>query len=154
MKYLKIFEGSESFFGTTNYGDFELNKPANKVIFNMFICDYESPNWKENVEILKSIDFQTSIEKSKGYHKGLAIQVLLDMDIQSAKEFSDEISNMFLDKPLIVIAEVNVIMKKQPIGYYFDKDLWEPGRYFDKLIESGERGVFIYDPKSHQVSFP
>jgi predicted Ser/Thr protein kinase len=53
MKYLKIFEGSESFFGTSNYGDFEINKPAHKVIFNMFICDYESPNWKENVEILK-----------------------------------------------------------------------------------------------------
>jgi hypothetical protein len=145
MKYLKIFEGSESFFGTTNYGDFEINKPANKVIFNMFICDYESPKWKENVEILKRIDFPTSIEKSKGYHKGLSIQVLLDMDIQSAKEFSDEIFNMFLDKPLIVIAEVNVIMKKQPIGYYFDKDLWEPGRYFDKLIERGEGGVFIYE---------
>jgi hypothetical protein len=59
------------------------------------------------------------------------------------EEFSDEIVNMFLDKPLIVIAEVNVIMKKQPIGYYFDKDLWEPGRYFDKLIESGEGGVFM-----------
>lgn len=149
MKYLKIFEGSESFFGTSNYSDFEINKPAHKVIFNMFICDYESPNWKENVEILRGINFPTSIEKSKGYHKGLSIQVLLDMDIQSAKEFSDEIINMFLDKPLIVIADVNVIMKKQPIGYYFDKDLWEPGRYFDKLIESGERGVFIYDPKSH-----
>ena len=38
------------------------------------------------------------------------------MDIQSAKDFSDEIVNMFLDKPLIVIAEVNVIMKKQPIA--------------------------------------
>ena len=125
-----------------------------KVILNLYICGYESPNWKENVEILKSIDFPTSIEKSKGYHKGLSIQVLLDMDIQSAKEFSDEILNMFLDKPLIVIAEVNVIMKKQPIGYYFDKDLWEPGRYFDKLIEKGERGVFIHNPKSPQVSFP
>ena len=45
-------------------------------------------------------------------------------------------------------------MKKQPIGYYFDKDLWEPGRYFDKLIESGERGVFIHNPKYPQVSFP
>ena len=52
MKYLKIFEGSESFFGTTNYGDFELNKPTDKVIFNMFICDYESPNWKENTNRL------------------------------------------------------------------------------------------------------
>jgi hypothetical protein len=27
----------------------------------MYICDYQSPNWKENVEILNSIEFPTSI---------------------------------------------------------------------------------------------
>jgi hypothetical protein len=41
-----------------------------KVILNMYICDYESPNWKDNVEILNSIEFPTSIPTSKGHHRG------------------------------------------------------------------------------------
>jgi hypothetical protein len=139
----KNYEG-KSFWGSSNYGNFEKDKVEDKVIFNMFICRYESPNWKQNVEILRDIKFPTSIETSKGHHNGLAIQVLLDLDLESAEKFASEVSDKFLDKPLIVIANVSVAMKRQPIGYYFDKDLWEPGRYFDKLVREKKHGIFIY----------
>jgi len=35
-------------------------------------------------------------------------------------------------------------MKNSPIGYYFDKDLWEPGRYFDNLVRQGKVGLYVY----------
>jgi hypothetical protein len=134
----------ETLTESSNYGNFIVGEHLNKVIFNMFICDYESPNWKENIEILKSINFPTSIETSKGHHKGLVIQVLLDLDLTSAKKFAEEVKSKFQDDVLIVLAAVNVQMKKQPIGYYFDKSLWEPGRYFDRLVIQNKKGIFIY----------
>jgi len=148
----KLWGESKSFWGTSKYGDFEKNKPADKVIFNMFICGRLVPNWEQNVEILKTIQFPTSVESSKGHHNGLAIQVLLDLDLKSAEEFSNEVISKLPDKPLIVIADVNVVMKKQPIGYYFDQDLWEPGRYFDKLVSQGKRGLYIHTKDMPKVN--
>jgi hypothetical protein len=115
-----------------------------KVILNMYICDYESPNWKENVEILNSIEFPTSIPTSKGHHRGLAIQVLLDLNIEEAKDYANSLLTKFKADPTIVIAQVDVNMKNSPIGYYFDKDLWEPGRYFDSLVKQGKVGLYVY----------
>ena len=34
-------------------------------------------------------------------------------------------------------------MKDQPIGWWQDNDLVEPGRYFDKLVSEGKSGVFM-----------
>ena len=115
-----------------------------KVILNMYICDYQSPNWKENVEILNSIEFPTSIPTSKGHHRGLAIQVLLDLNIEEAKDYANSLLTKFKADPTIVIAQVDVNMKNSPIGYYFDKDLWEPGRYFDNLVRQGKVGLYVY----------
>jgi hypothetical protein len=115
-----------------------------KVILNMYICDYQSPNWKENVEILNSIEFPTSIPTSKGHHRGLAIQVLLDLNIEEAKDYANSLLTKFKADPTIVIAQVDVKMKNSPIGYYFDKDLWEPGRYFDNLVRQGKVGLYVY----------
>jgi len=115
-----------------------------KVILNMYICDYESPNWKDNVEILNSIEFPTSIPTSKGHHRGLAIQVLLDLNIEEAKDYANSLLTKFKADPTIVIAQVDVNMKNSPIGYYFDKDLWEPGRYFDSLVKQGKVGLYVY----------
>ena len=115
-----------------------------KVILNMYICDYQSPNWKENVEILNSIEFPTSIPTSKGHHRGLAIQVLLDLNIEEAKDYANSLLTKFKDDSTIVIAQVDVKMKNSPIGYYFDKDLWEPGRYFDNLVRQGKVGLYVY----------
>lgn len=44
-------------------------------------------------------------------------------------------------------------MKEMPIGYYFDKSLWEPGRYFDKLVRDGKRGLFIKKTEYHYSVF-
>jgi hypothetical protein len=110
----------------------------------MYICDYKSPNWKENVEILNSIEFPTSIPTSKGHHRGLAIQVLLDLDMEEAKDYTNSLLTKFKADPTIVIAQVDVNMKNSPIGYYFDKDLWEPGRYFDSLVKQGKVGLYVY----------
>jgi len=115
-----------------------------KVILNMYICDYQSPNWKENVEILNSIEFPTSIPTSKGHHRGLAIQVLLDLNIEEAKDYANSLLTKFKDDSTIVITQVDVKMKNSPIGYYFDKDLWEPGRYFDNLVRQGKVGLYVY----------
>jgi hypothetical protein len=134
-----------SFWETSNYGDFKVGEHLDKVIFNMFICNYQTPNWGRNVDILRDIKFPTSVETSKGHHLGLAIQVLLDLDLTSAKKFAEDVKSKFSDDVLIVLAEVNVQMKKQPIGYYFDRDLWEPGRYFDKLVSQNKTGIFIYE---------
>lgn len=152
--YIKKFmsESKKLWGGTSKYGDFEKNKPAGKVIFNMFICHYKSPNWKENVEILNSINFPTSIPISKGHHNGLAVQVLLNLNIEEAKELATELLTIFKDEPTVVIADVNVVMKKQPIGYYFDQDLWEPGRYFDKLVSQGKRGLYIHTKDMPKVN--
>jgi hypothetical protein len=136
---------SKSFFGTSNYGDFTVDENLDKVIFNMFICKYGSSNWQENVEKLQDIKFPTSVETSKGHHKGLSIQVLLDLDLASAKKFAEDVRSKFNEDVLIVLAEVNIRMKKQPIGYYFDRDLWAPGRYFDKLVDENKTGIFIYE---------
>ena len=115
-----------------------------KVILNMYICDYESPNLKDNVEILNSIEFPTSIPTSKGHHRGLAIQVLLDLNIEESKDYANSLLTKFKADPTIVIAQVDVNMKNSPIGYYFDKDLWEPGRYFDSLVKQGKVGLYVY----------
>ncbi len=116
-----------------------------KVILNMYICDYQSPNWLDNIKILNSVKFPTSIPTSKGHHRGLAIQVLLDLNLEEAQNFATDLLTTFKDEPTIVIAEVEVKMKNSPIGYYFDQDLWEPGRYFDKLISQGKKGLYIHN---------
>lgn len=123
-----------------------------KIILNLYICGYESPNWKENVEILNSINFPTSIPTSKGHHRGLAIQVLLDLNIEEAEDYANSLLTMFKTEPTIVIAEVEVNMKNSPIGYYFDQDLWEPGRYFDKLVRQGKKGLYIYTKDMPKVN--
>ncbi len=123
-----------------------------KVILNLYICGYESPNWKENVEILSSIKFPTSIPTSKGHHNGLAIQVLLDLNIEEAEEFATVLLTTFKDDPTIVIAEVEVNMKNSPIGYYFDQDLWDPGRYFDNLIKKSKKGLYIHTKDMPKVN--
>jgi hypothetical protein len=116
-----------------------------KTIMYMFICDYESPCWRESVEILKSLDLPTSIETSKGHHGGLSLQVLLDTNLEDSIKYVTDILTLFPCEPLIVISEVHVIFKKIPIGHYFDNDLIQPSRYFDKLVKENKKGVFVHD---------
>jgi len=118
----------------------------------MYICGRESSNWKENVEILNSIEFPTSIPTSGGHHRGLAIQVLLDLNIEEAKDYANSLLTKFKDYSTIVIAQVEVKMKNSPIGYYFDKDLWEPGRYFDNLVKQGKVGLYIYTKDMSKIN--
>ena len=42
-------------------------------------------------------------------------------------------------------------MKKIPIGHYYDDDLVEPGRYFDRLVIGRKSGIFIYDDTTPKV---
>lgn len=130
MKHLKTFNENLNF--------------QQKTIMNLFICEYESPNWDESVKIFNSLDLPTSVEISKGHHLGLSFQILLDTNLQESEKTAKEILTKFPELPLIVISEVDVEMKDIPIGYYFDKDLWEPGRYFDRLVSERKKGLFIY----------
>jgi hypothetical protein len=116
-----------------------------KTIMNIFICERFSPHWTECVSIFKSLNLPTSTKISGAHHRGLAFQILLDIDIKKAREFCIDILLKFPVEPLIVIAEVMVKPKNEPIGHWYDDDLVEPGRYFDMLIKRNETGVFIYN---------
>jgi hypothetical protein len=129
MRYLKLFEGDM----------------VKKTIMNTFLCNYKSDFWKESISIFKSLNFPTTIEISNGSYRGLAYQVLLDVNLEQAKVLADDIINKFPETPLIVISEVMVKIKTTPIGQWQDDDLVEPGRYFDKLLKTGETGIFVYN---------
>ena len=128
-----------------------LKKFRRKTIMNLFICFYESPYWSQSVDILNSLELPTSIEISKGHHRGLAVQVLLDTNLEDSKKIAQDILKKFPEEPLIVLSEIDVIMKKIPIGHYYDDDLVEPGRYFDRLVIGRKSGIFIYDDTTPKV---
>lgn len=144
-----------------NWGTF-LNegKMEKKVIMNMFICRRESPigtsntnpNWSKCVEVLHSIKFPTSVEISGAHHRGLAVQVLLDTNLEESVSFCRGLLDKFLPEiPLIVISEVNVQIKDSPIGHWFDNDLVQPGRYFDKLVSEEKTGLVIHDENTSKI---
>jgi hypothetical protein len=134
MKYIQIFE----------------NFRVKKTILNLFVCYRTDPNWAEWVETLRSIKFPTSIPTSGVHHLGLGIQVLLDTDLEESREFCQKIMPLF-PHPIIVLSEVKVNLKDQPIGLYQDDDLTEPGRYFDQLVSSRKRGLFIYGESNSNI---
>lgn len=129
LKYLKLFE------------DVDMVK---KTIMNIFLCNYKSDSWEKSISIFKSLELPTSVQISSGSHKGLAYQILLDLNLEDAKILANDIIEKFPETPLVVISEVMVKMKTTPIGQWQDDDLVEPGRYFDKLLRSGETGIFVY----------
>jgi hypothetical protein len=129
MKYLKLFESE---------GDM-----VKKTIMNIFLCNYKSDFWEESISIFKSLNFPTTVEISNGSYRGLAYQVLFDVNLEQAKILADDIINKFPETPLIVISEVMVEMKNRPIGEWQDDSLVEPGRYFDKLVREEKTGVFV-----------
>ncbi len=129
MKYLKLFE------------DIDVVK---KTIMNIFLCNYTSDFWEESISIFKSLELPTSVQISSGSHKGLAYQILLDINLEDAKILANDIIEKFPETPLVVISDVMVKMKTTPIGQWQDDDLVEPGRYFDKLLKSRETGIFVY----------
>jgi hypothetical protein len=117
-----------------------------KTIMNIFLCDHRTPLdiWEQSIKIFKSFDLPTSAGISPGHHRGLAYQVLLDSDIKESQDLCDELISKFQQEPLIVLGKVNVKIKPEPIGEWQDDDLVGPGRYFDRLVREGKRGIFIY----------
>jgi hypothetical protein len=143
MNYLKTFKLFESFIS---------NQVEKKVIMNMFICEYSSPYWIQSVEILRTIDFPTSVRTSGAGHKGLGKQVLLDINLEESKQFAEKLLTMFPETPLIVLAEVDIRMEDhEHIGYWYQDCLVEPGRWFDELVRKGKRGLFIHDKSMPKV---
>ena len=144
-----------------NWGTFvNEGKMENKVIMNMFICRREfprgtlnmNPNWIKCVEILRTIKFPTSVEISGAGHSGLGVQALLDTNIEDSASFCRGLLDKFLPEvPLIVISEVNLQIKDDPIGHWQDDDLVQPGRYFDKLVSEGITGLVIHDENTPKI---
>lgn len=128
-----------------NFRDFNSGESVKKTIMNIFICEYSYPLWEECVSIFKSLSFPTSVQISGAHHRGLAFQILLDINLKESIELSNNIINKFPKEPLIVISEVMVKMKDSPIGWYQDNDLVGPGRYFDQLVKEGKTGLFIFE---------
>ena len=136
------------------------SKMEKKVIMNMFICRREfpigtsnmNPNWIKCVEILRTIKFPTSVEISRASSRGLGVQALLDTNIEDSASFCRGLLDKFLPEvPLIVISEVNVQIKDAPIGHWFDDDLVQPGRYFDKLVSEEVTGLVIHDENAPKI---
>lgn len=128
-----------------NFRDFNSGELVKKTIMNIFICEYSHPLWEECVSIFKSLSFPTSVQISGAHHRGLAFQILLDINLEESIELANNIINKFPKEPLIVISEVKVKMKDSPIGEYQDNDLVGPGRYFDQLVKEGKTGLFIFE---------
>lgn len=126
------------------FRDFNSGDLVKKTIMNIFICEYDYPLWEECVSIFKSLILPTSVKISGAHHRGLAFQILLDINLEETIELSNKIINKFPQEPLIVISEVRVKMKNSPIGLYQDGDLVGPGRYFDQLVKGGKTGLFIF----------
>jgi len=77
---------------------------------------------------------------------------LLDTNIEESASFCKSLLDKFLPEiPLIVIAEVNVKIKNGPIGEWYDDDLVQPGRYFDKLVMQDKKGLFIHDDNTPKI---
>jgi hypothetical protein len=144
-----------------DWGNFiKESKMEKKVIMNMFICRREfpigtsnmNPNWIKCVEILRTIKFPTSVEISGASSRGLAVQVLLDTNLEESISFCRGLLDKFLPEvPLIVISEVNLQIKDSPIGHWQDDDLVQPGRYFDKLVSEGVTGLVIHDENTPKI---
>jgi len=86
-----------------------------------------------------------------GYYQETTHKIIIECDGMSYILKNENYKNYYLSLPTtngflstIVIAQVDVNMKNSPIGYYFDKDLWEPGRYFDSLVKQGKVGLYVY----------
>ena len=126
-----------------NFNNFNLSP---KTIMNIFLCEHRTPLdiWEQSIRIFKSFDLPTSVGISPGHHRGLAYQVLLDSDIKESQDLCEELISKFPQEPLIVLGKVNVKIKPEPIGEWQDDDLVGPGRYFDRLVREGKRGIFIY----------
>jgi SAM-dependent methyltransferase len=128
------------------------NEIEKKVIMNMFVCDRYSSYWAQSVDILRTIDFPTSVGTSGVSHKGLGKQVLLDINLEESKQFAEKLLTMFPETPLIVLAEVDIRMEDhEHIGYWYQDCLIEPGRWFDELLRKGKRGLFIHDKSMPKV---
>jgi len=144
-----------------DWGNFiKESKMEKKVIMNMFICRREfpigtsnmNPNWSKCVEVLHSIKFPTSVEISSAHHRGLAVQLLLDTNLEESASFCRGLLDKFLPEvPLIVISEVNVEIRNTPIGHWFDDDLVQPGRHFDKLVSEKKTGLVIHDENTPKI---
>jgi hypothetical protein len=120
------------------------NDLVKKTIMNIFICKYDSPFWAESISIFKYLNLPTLVQISGAVHVGLGYQILLDTSLEDSKILADNIIKKFPETPLIVISEVMVEMKSAPIGEWQDDDLVETGRYFDRLVREGVRGLFIF----------
>ena len=73
-------------------------------------------------------------------------------NLEESISFCRGLLDKFLPEvPLIVISEVNVQIKDSPIGHWFDDDLVQPGRYFDKLVSEEVTGLVIHDENAPKI---
>jgi len=114
------------------------------VLLNLFVCDYNDPEWINKVTQLNNIikELPNIVTPSKGHYKGLALQTILGVSLDDAKEIANNILEK-LDSSLVVLSEIEFIHKNIPIGHYQDDSLVKPGRYFDKLVKNDKKGLYI-----------
>jgi hypothetical protein len=114
-----------------------------KVLIYIYFCDYMDENFREYVNRFKSMDINFWVKPGKGHHRGFSIQSILDTDDMSeAKHISRGILEEF-DNDILIVLSKQKVSNIEPVGENNEEVFIKPGRKFDKLVDKGEKGIYI-----------
>jgi hypothetical protein len=114
-----------------------------KVLIYIYFCDYMDENFREYVNRFKSMDVNFWVKPGKGHHRGFSIQSILDTDDMSeAKHISRGILEEF-DNDILIVLSKQKVSNIEPVGENNEEVFIKPGRKFDKLVDKGEKGIYI-----------
>jgi len=114
-----------------------------KYLIYIYFCDYEDHRFSEFISKFENMDIDFWVKPGKGHHRGFAIQSILNTHSRKrALDIANKIYDEFNQDILIVLSKQKVT-NLEPIGMNNDKVFIKPGRYFDKLVDKKEIGVYI-----------
>jgi hypothetical protein len=114
-----------------------------KYLIYIYFCDYEDHRFREFVSKFENMDIDFWVKPGKGHHRGFAIQSILNTHSKKrALDIANKIYDEFNQDILIVLSKQKVT-NLEPIGMNNDKVFIKPGRYFDKLVDKKEIGIYM-----------
>ena len=114
-----------------------------KVLIYIYFCNYEDENFSEYVNRFQNMDINFWVKPGKGHHRGFSIQSILDTDDMSeAKHISRGISQEF-DNDILIVLSKQRVSNIEPVGENNEEVFVKPGRKFDKLVDKGNKGIYV-----------
>ena len=114
-----------------------------KVLIYIYFSHHIDANFREYVERFKDMDINFWVKPGKGHHRGFSIQSILDTDDMSeAKHISRGILEEF-DNDILIVLSKQKVSNIEPVGENNEEVFIKPGRKFDKLVDKGEKGIYI-----------